>query len=127
VSHAEDTRSEIGVSIETAERIAQTMLVLATPSRVRLLALLRDGPLTVGELERGVDMEQSAVSQQLRVLRNLGLVVGRRQGRHVQYVLHDPHIAALLDEAIGHSEHLTDPPGHAHRTPDSTRQRSRRG
>jgi len=91
------------------------MQALATASRVRLLAQLRDGPHTVGELAKGAEMEQSAVSQQLRVLRHLGLVVGRRTGRNVLYALHDQHIVHLLSEAIGHAEHIelgiTDPPG----------------
>ena len=51
-------------------------------------------------------MEQSAVSQQLRVLRHLGLVVGDRDGRQVIYALHDEHVRALLTEAVSHTEHL---------------------
>jgi DNA-binding transcriptional ArsR family regulator len=51
-------------------------------------------------------MEQSAVSQQLRVLRHLGLVVGERDGRQVIYALHDDHVRALLGEAVSHTEHL---------------------
>lgn len=101
---AAPTRS--GVSSDTAERVAQTMQALATASRVRLLAQLRDGPRTVGDLARGAEMEQSAVSHQLRLLRHLGLVVGRRAGRNVHYALHDQHIAMLLSEAIGHAEHV---------------------
>jgi ArsR family transcriptional regulator, nickel/cobalt-responsive transcriptional repressor len=60
----------------------------------------------VGELAREVEMEQSAVSQQLRVLRHLGLVVGERDGRQVIYGLHDDHVRALLGEAVSHTEHL---------------------
>lgn len=51
-------------------------------------------------------MEPSAVSHQLRLLRHLGFVVGRREGRYVVYDLHDDHVAHLLDEAISHVEHL---------------------
>jgi DNA-binding transcriptional ArsR family regulator len=51
-------------------------------------------------------MELSAVSQQLRVLRHLGLVVGERDGRRVIYALHDDHVRALLGEAVSHTEHL---------------------
>jgi DNA-binding transcriptional ArsR family regulator len=51
-------------------------------------------------------MEQPAVSQQLRVLRHLGLVVGQRDGRQVIYVLHDDHVRSLLAEAVSHTEHL---------------------
>lgn len=91
---------------ETARVVAETMQALATPSRVRILSRLGAGPCSVGELTEAVEMEQSAVSQQLRVLRHLGLVVGERQGRSVVYALHDAHVGVLLAEAISHAEHL---------------------
>lgn len=94
------------VSAQTARSVAQTMQALATPSRVRILSRLAAGPCSVGQLAREVEMEQPAVSQQLRVLRHLGLVVGERDGRQVIYALHDDHVGALLGEAISHSEHL---------------------
>jgi ArsR family transcriptional regulator, nickel/cobalt-responsive transcriptional repressor len=94
------------VSAETARSVAETMQALATPSRVRILSRLGAGPCSVGELAREVEMEQSAVSQQLRVLRHLGLVVGERDGRQIIYALHDEHVGALLAEAISHTEHL---------------------
>jgi hypothetical protein len=59
-------------------------------------------------------MEQPAVSHQLRILRDLGLVLGSRTGRHVIYALYDPHVATLVDEALRHIAHLhagaADPP-----------------
>ncbi len=94
------------LSPDTAGLVAETMQALATPSRVRILSRLAVGPCSVGELAQAVEMEQSAVSQQLRVLRHLGLVVGERDGRHVIYGLHDHHVQALLAEAISHTEHL---------------------
>lgn len=89
-----------------AGAVADTMQALATPSRVRILGRLRAGPRTVSELATAVEMDPSAVSHQLRLLRHLGFVVGRRDGRHVVYHLHDDHVAHLLDEAIGHVEHV---------------------
>lgn len=86
--------------------VAETMQALATASRVRILGRLRGGPLSVGELAQAVEMGPSAVSQQLRVLRHLGFVVGRREGRRVVYDLNDDHVARLLDEAISHVEHV---------------------
>jgi len=82
------------------------MSALATPSRVRILARLREAPCTVGDLAVAVAMEQPAVSHQLRILRDLGLVLGARDGRHVVYGLYDSHVATLLDEALRHIEHL---------------------
>ncbi len=51
-------------------------------------------------------LEQSAVSHQLRLLRMIGLVTATRAGRSVTYALFDNHVAALLDEAVYHAEHL---------------------
>ena len=64
------------------------------------------GASSVNELADAVGMDPSAVSHQLRVLRHLRFVVGRREGRRVVYDLHDDHIAHLLDEAISHVEHV---------------------
>jgi len=89
-----------------AEALAETMQALATPSRVRILSHLRGGQLSVTELADAIEMDASAVSQQLRVLRHLGFVTGRRDGRRVVYDLHDDHVAHLLDEAIAHVEHV---------------------
>ncbi|GAA1753282.1 MULTISPECIES: metalloregulator ArsR/SmtB family transcription factor [Streptomonospora] len=89
-----------------AEQVATTLQALATPSRLLILARLREGPLPATALAAEVGLEQSACSHQLRLLRNLGLVVGTRQGRSVVYALHDDHVAALLDHALYHVEHL---------------------
>jgi DNA-binding transcriptional ArsR family regulator len=94
------------VDAAVAREVAQTMQALATPSRVRILARLRQSPCAVGELASAVEMERSAVSQQLRVLRHLGLVIGERHGRSIVYALHDSHVADLLDQAVFHIEHL---------------------
>jgi len=94
------------LTTETARSVAETMQALATPSRVRILSRLGVGPCPVGVLADEIGMGQPAVSQQLRVLRHLGLVVGERDGRSVIYALHDDHVRALLTEAVSHTEHL---------------------
>ena len=91
---------------EGARLVATTLQALATPSRLLILSTLRDGPCTVREITEAVAMEQSAVSHQLRLLRNLGLVVGERRGRNVVYQLHDAHVAELIDQAVFHAEHV---------------------
>ncbi|HWX74304.1 MAG TPA: metalloregulator ArsR/SmtB family transcription factor [Solirubrobacteraceae bacterium] len=94
------------VTAADAELIAGVMQALATPSRVLILAQLREGTLSVSELVAAVGMQQSAVSHQLRLLRDLGLVVGERTGRRVVYSLYDDHVALLIDQAMSHLEHL---------------------
>jgi DNA-binding transcriptional ArsR family regulator len=97
-------RTEVTGSV--AERVAQMMQALATPSRVHILGCLREGPRSVSEIVETVGMAQSAVSHQLRVLRQMRFVVGERHGRNVLYRLHDEHVASLLDEAVSHMQHL---------------------
>jgi len=89
-----------------AAEVAATLQALATPSRLRILARLQEGPCPVGDLAEAVGLEASACSHQLRLLRHLGLVTGERHGRSVVYALHDNHVAELLDQALHHVEHL---------------------
>jgi DNA-binding transcriptional ArsR family regulator len=107
------------MSPETAQAVASTMQALATPSRVRILSRLAGGACSVGQLAQALGMEQSAVSQQLRLLRHLHLVVGERRGRHVVYALHDDHVGVLLSQAVSHAQHLR--PGLAGPVPSATR------
>jgi ArsR family transcriptional regulator, nickel/cobalt-responsive transcriptional repressor len=91
---------------DLARQVAETMQALATPSRLRILARLYEGPASVSEICESVGMDGSAVSHQLRVLRHLGLVVGERDGRRVNYSLHDEHVGQLMEQAMSHVEHL---------------------
>lgn len=101
--------------------VAATFQALATPSRLHILARLREGACPVGDLADAVGMEASACSHQLRLLRNLGLVTGERHGRSIIYALYDDHVAELLDQALHHVEHLRtgvrDAPAAASATP----------
>ena len=108
MGHGVDGRepSPSRLDLASAKSVATTLQALATPSRLMILGRLREGSATVGELAEAVRMEQSAVSHQLRLLRNLGLVDGERQGRRIIYSLYDNHVAQLLDEAIYHAEHV---------------------
>lgn len=91
------------------ERVADTMFALATPNRLRILLSLRGGPHSVSEIVEAVAMEQSAVSHQLRVLRDHGVVSMRRVGRTRQYALRDPHVGMLVDEALKHVQAVERP------------------
>lgn len=105
MSHGDEPDLAV-LSSNTARSVAETMQALAAPSRVRILSRLGVGPCSVGELARDLEIAQPAVSQQLRVLRHLGLVVGERDGRQTIYGLYDDHVRSLLAEAVSHTEHL---------------------
>jgi ArsR family transcriptional regulator, nickel/cobalt-responsive transcriptional repressor len=85
---------------------ADSIQALSAPSRLRILARLHAGQASVSEIALAVGMEGSAVSHQLRLLRHLGLVTGRRAGRQVVYELYDDHVAELLEQVVGHVEHV---------------------
>lgn len=94
------------LSAAAAERLAEIMQGLASPVRLRILSVLRERASTVTELSARLEVGQTTVSNHLRLLRHLDLVNGARDGRHIHYTLFDDHVTDLLDEAIGHLEHL---------------------
>jgi ArsR family transcriptional regulator, nickel/cobalt-responsive transcriptional repressor len=88
------------------EKVASLMGALSSPTRIRALyALLESGETPAGELAKTVGMSPSATSHQLRVLRDLGLVKRRREGRVVFYALADDHLGVLLKESLYHVDH----------------------
>ncbi len=107
VSDPVTARSELQVDQRLADQLADTMFALSAPSRVQILACLRAGPLSVTQLTQVLQMEQSAVSHQLRVLRDHALVRAERVGRNRLYALSDDHVAVLVSEALRHVEART--------------------
>jgi ArsR family transcriptional regulator, nickel/cobalt-responsive transcriptional repressor len=106
MSHGERSDPADLLDADLARQVAETMQALATPSRLRILARLYEGPASVGEISEALGMDGSAVSHQLRILRHLGLVSGEREGRRVNYSLYDEHVGQLLEQAMSHVEHL---------------------
>jgi DNA-binding transcriptional ArsR family regulator len=78
---------------------AELFKALGHPVRIRILELLRDGERSVSDMQSGLEIEMSSVSQQLAVLRARGLVSGRREGTTVYYSVVDPQVYDLLDTA----------------------------
>ena len=99
------TRKEVRVGEREAEEVADTMFALSTPSRVQIIGCLLDGPHAVVELTDALGMEQSAVSHQLRVLRDHALVTVERVGRRREYALADEHVRELVEQALRHVAH----------------------
>ena len=78
--------------------------VMSHPARLQVLhALHTEGPMTAGALQSRVGLEASALSHQLRILREARLVRVVPDGRHRIYALDDPHVARLVDDALAHT------------------------
>lgn len=79
------------------ELASNRLKAMGHPTRLRILALLRESGSCVHDLEEKLGLRQSNVSQHLRVLRDLGLVSVARQGHTVCYSLNEPLVTPLLD------------------------------
>src|SRR5216683_4537477 len=86
--------------------LVETFEALADPTRARILYALIQQPLCVRDLAILVGVSESAVSHQLRFLRDRRLVKPRREGNVIYYTVDDHHVAALFKEADYHIDHV---------------------
>ena len=87
---------------------AETLKMLADPTRLRIVWALLHGEHSVGDLADHVGSKPAAVSQHLAKLRLTGLVRTRRQGVRIFYAAHNDHILQLVKHAIFHVDHVVD-------------------
>jgi ArsR family transcriptional regulator len=85
-----------------AQETVRLLKGFANETRLRILCLLRGREVCVHEIVDALGMTQSAVSHQLRVLRDARLVRHRRDGRHAYYRLADDHVRDMLENALTH-------------------------
>lgn len=78
---------------------AEFFRTLGHPARVRVLELLRDGEMTVGQLQVELGLDSSGASQHLSAMRRQGILEGRKEGTSVYYSVRDPRVFQLLSSA----------------------------
>ena len=88
-----------------AIKLAELFSSLSDASRIRIIAQLMDGEMSVRVLADGLNMTESAVSHQLRGLRQMHLVRARKSGRQVFYSIDDDHVARLFSLGLDHVQH----------------------
>jgi len=86
----------------TAAHVAELFRAFSDTSRVRILSALAVSELNVGVLAELVELSESAVSHHLRGLRQMGLVLTRRNGKEVYYRMEDEHLIALFQQGVRH-------------------------
>jgi DNA-binding transcriptional ArsR family regulator len=84
------------------EGLTEIFRVLGDPTRVRILDALSRAELCVGDLAARLGVTESAVSHQLRLLRNTRVVRARREGRMIFYALDDKHVLSLFRQGLRH-------------------------
>lgn len=88
------------------EIVVETFQALGDPTRITILYALQQRPLCVRDLAHLVGVSESAVSHQLRLLRDRRLVRPKRRGNKMYYALDDHHLAVLFREAEYHADHV---------------------
>lgn len=86
-------------------RVSEIFKALSDPTRIRILHLLFEKEYSVNEIAKNLNLKQSTVSHQLRLLKSLRLVKNRREGTMVFYSYDDEHVMNLLEQSIEHVKH----------------------
>lgn len=90
---------------ETTLHLADTFKILGDPTRVKILTILSNDEMCVSDIAATLQMGQSAISHQLRLLRSSRLVKFRREGKEAWYSLDDDHVVVLLKQGLQHILH----------------------
>ena len=87
---------------QTLEQIADLFKGFADTTRVQILTILLEGELCVSDITERVELTQSAVSHQLRILKQMHLIKYRREGKNMLYSLADDHVRTILHLGLEH-------------------------
>ncbi len=87
------------------DKISRLFKMLGDPTRLKILLFLKGGEQNVTAIGQELAMEQSAVSHQLKLLREAAVVRSRRDGKTIYYSLDDHHVLDILDLTLAHIQH----------------------
>ena len=87
---------------DTLYDLTELFRIFADSTRVRILYVLEESEMCVCDLAALLGMTQSAISHQLRALKNARLVSSRREGKTVFYALADDHVKTIIDQGLEH-------------------------
>ncbi len=94
--------STIALDEHSAAHVAELFRAFSDTSRVRIMSALVNGKLNVSALAKVVGISESAVSHHMRGLRQMRLVVSRKEGKEVYYSVEDEHIIHLFQQGVKH-------------------------
>ena len=89
---------------ETLYDLADLFRIFADSTRIKILYVLFESEMCVYDIAQLLNMTQSAISHQLRVLKQMDLVKNRREGKTIFYSLADSHIVTILSQGLDHIE-----------------------
>ena len=108
VTHPENIKQALCHKLddEQSQKLAEIFKILGIPTRIKLLSLLINEEMCVCDIAEALNMEQSAVSHQLRILRDARLVRFRKEVKEAWYTLDDEHVVKLMAQGMEHIMHL---------------------
>ena len=86
-------------------RLAQMFDVLSDPNRLKIVVFLMDGKKSVSEITKFLSMSQSAVSHQLRIMRDTHILKHKKEGKTVYYSINDEHVETIVNNGLIHMVH----------------------
>ena len=90
------------INDDTLYALAELFKVFGDPTRIRILYALSTKELCVQDIADALSMTQSAISHQLRILKQMSLVKFRRDGKTIYYSLADDHVATIMKQGLEH-------------------------
>jgi len=91
-------------NMETIRETSETFKVLSDPTRLKIVLALAKEELCVCDIAALLNLTESAVSHQLRVLKNLRIVRHRKSGKMAYYILDDKHVEDLIKSTVRHTK-----------------------
>ena len=95
---------QLSPNAELLDDLAELYKIFGDSTRIKILYALLEGELCVCDIAKLMEVTQSAVSHQLRVLKSSKLVKFRREGKTVYYSLADEHVVRILSQGMEHIE-----------------------
>lgn len=93
------------INTDTLERVTEIFKALGDYNRIRIMELLSVSEASVGHISHQLNLSQSNVSHQLKLLKSVHLMKAKRQGQSMIYSLDDIQVATMLKQAIHHANH----------------------
>ena len=84
--------------------LAELFKCFGDSTRIRILCVLLGGEYNVGDIAEALNMTQSAVSHQLKLLKQAKLISGKRDGKQIRYSLADEHVRSIINIGLEHTE-----------------------
>ena len=104
----EDVVQRVGAQMPAVEKLydlADLFKVLGDSTRIRIICALFESEMSVCDIANVLNMTQSAISHQLRILKQARLVKNRREGKVIFYSLDDEHVKSIFDMGLLHLSH----------------------